>query len=64
MHEVRLVLTPRSARLTIVRGEAVVDEEVWTQESPMPKSELRDLAECVFHDCYDLLNTATHGPSG
>lgn len=64
MHEVRLILTPKSARLTIVRGDTVVEDETWTSESPMPNSEIRDIAECVFHDCYELLNTSIHGAPG
>jgi hypothetical protein len=63
MLELRLVLTPRSAKLTWTKGEAIVEEEVWTFSSPTPKSELRDIAECVFHDCYDLLNYSCHGTS-
>lgn len=60
--EVRLVLTPKSAALTIVRGSKdVIDHEVWKFEAPTPNRELRDLAECVFHDCYDLMNYVSHG---
>lgn len=62
--EVRLILTPKGARLVYTRGDVVVEEEVWTFPGPCPKSELRDIAECVFHDCYDLLNYSTHGAAG
>jgi hypothetical protein len=60
--EVRLLLTQKSAALSIVRGgKQVVEEEQWKFDSPAPNRELLDLAECVFHDCYDLLNHAAHG---
>jgi hypothetical protein len=62
MVEVRLLLTPKSATLVVVKGgKEVLDQEVWTFDSPAPHRELRDLADCVFHDCYDLINQAAHG---
>jgi len=59
--QVHLTLTPKSARLTWTKGDSVIEDEVWKFETPAPKSELRDIAECVFHDCYDLMNHSTHG---
>jgi hypothetical protein len=62
MTEVRLTLTPKSATLVVMSGAAVLQSEEWKFDRPAPKRELRDLAECVFHDCYDLLNHTAHGP--
>ena len=61
MYSVTLTLTTKTARLTIKRGDDVVDDEVWKFNEPAPKAELRDIAECVFHDSYDLLNYSCHG---
>lgn len=61
MLQVTLYLTKKSARLTLKKGDEVVEDEVWTFETPAPTAELRDIAECVFHDSYDLMNYATHG---
>jgi hypothetical protein len=61
MWSVSLILTTKSARLTLKRGDDVVEDEVWKFDEPAPKAEQRDIAECVFHDCYDLLNYSAHG---
>jgi hypothetical protein len=61
MTEVRLVLTPRSATLVVTSGDVVLQAEEWKFDRPAPKRELRDVADCVFHDCYDLLNYVAHG---
>jgi hypothetical protein len=61
MLQVVLTLTPKRARLLIKRGDEIVEDEVWAFDEPAPKAELRDIAECVFHDSYDLLNHCCHG---
>lgn len=61
MFQVTLVVTKKSARLTLKRGDDVVEDEVWAFDTPAPSAEIRDIVECVFHDCYDLLNYSTHG---
>lgn len=63
MLTVTLVLTPKSARLVLKKGQEVVEDEVWKFDEPAPKAELKDIAECVFHDSYDLLNHCCHGPA-
>jgi hypothetical protein len=61
MIEVTLVLSSQGAKLTLKKGDEVVESEQWKfDERPAP-AEMRDLAECVFHDCYDLMNHAAHG---
>lgn len=62
MFQVTLVVTKKSARLTLKRGDEVVEDEVWDFAVPAPSAEIRDIVECVFHDSYDLLNYSTHGP--
>lgn len=63
MIQVSLTLTPKAARLVVKNGQETVEEEVWKFEEPAPKAELKDIAECVFHDSYDLLNHCCHGPA-
>jgi hypothetical protein len=45
-------------------GSNVVEQETWKFDTPAPRRELRDIGECVFNDCYDLMNYATHGAAG
>jgi len=62
--EVRLLLTQKSATLVLTIGSNVVEQETWKFDTPAPRRELRDIGECVFNDCYDLMNYATHGAAG
>lgn len=59
--EVRLSLTQKSALLTFVVGDRIVDREEWVFPTLAPRREIRDIAECVFHDSYDLMNHSVHG---
>lgn len=61
--EVRLVIAPKEARLTLRHGDDVVEDELWTFEGPMGRTEARELAEVAFHDTYDLVQYAVHGDS-
>lgn len=61
--EVKLVIAPKEARLTIRHGDDVVEDELWKFEGPMGRSEARELAEVAFHDTYDLVQYAVHGDS-
>lgn len=61
--EVRLVIAPKEARLTLRRGDDVVEDELWKFDSPMSRTEAQELAEVAFHDTFDLLQYAVHGDS-
>lgn len=59
--EVRLIMTPKEARLVLKHGDGIVEDEVWTMPSPLSRTEAREFAGVVFSDAYDLMNAATHG---
>jgi len=59
--EVRLVIAPKEARLTIRKGDAVIEDEVWSFGRAIGKTEATELAMAVFHDSYDGLQYFAHG---
>ena len=59
--EVRLIILPREAKLTISRGDEVVDEELWTFDRQIGRSEAQEFARAVFDDAYDGVNYMVHG---
>jgi hypothetical protein len=59
--ELRLVIAPKQARLTFSKGEAVVENEVWTFDGKVSRTEAAELVEVAFHDLFDLLQHAVHG---
>lgn len=61
--EVRLVIAPKEARLTVRRGDDVVEDEVWSFDGKLGRTEAKELAEVAFHDTYDLMQHAVYGDS-
>lgn len=59
--EVRLVILPRQARLTLRKGDDIVEDEVWSFERSLGASEAMELARAVFDDGYDAMNWLVHG---
>jgi len=59
--EVRLVIAPTEARLTISKGDEIVDDEIWTFGRKIGRSEAREFARAVFDDAYDGVNFMVHG---
>jgi hypothetical protein len=59
--EVRLVITQTNARLTIRKGDDVVDDEVWSFERRIGGSEAMEVARAIFDDSYDAFNWIVHG---
>jgi hypothetical protein len=59
--EVRLVVTHKEARLTLVKGDDVSDDEVWKFDKPLGRSQAFDLANCFFQDGFDLMQFMAHG---
>jgi len=59
--EVRLIIASREARLILKKGEALAEDELWKFERPISKTEAKELAEAMFHDCFDLMQHAVHG---
>lgn len=59
--EVRLIIASKEVRLILKRNEAVVEDELWTFERPIGRSEAKGIAEAAFHDAYDLIQYTVHG---
>ena len=59
--EVKLTIAPKKARLTVRRGEDVLEDEVWSFDHPLGKTEALELAMAVFHEAYDGLQYFAHG---
>lgn len=59
--EVKLVIAPTEARLTISKGEEIVDDEIWSFGRKIGKTEAREFARAVFDDAYDGINFMVHG---
>lgn len=59
--ELRLVLAPKEARLTVRHGDGVVEDEVWTFDRKVDKSEAKSIVSALFADAYDLMQHVTYG---
>jgi len=60
--EVRLVVEPKEARLTMRHGDGIVENEVWTYLRPMGRTEANELVRTVFDSTYDMMNfVSNHG---
>lgn len=59
--ELRLIIAPKEARLIFTKGDAAVEDEVWTFPRKISKTEAVELAEAAFHDTFDLMQFAVHG---
>lgn len=61
--EVRLIVASKEARLILKIGEELIEDELWTFERKISKTEAREVIEAAFHDAYDLMQYSTHGDS-
>ena len=59
--EVRLIVAAKEARLVLKIGETLIEEELWTFERRISKTEAREVIEAAFHDAYDLMQFSVHG---
>lgn len=59
--EVRLVIAPKEARLTVRKGDDIIEDEVWSFGRTVGKTEALELAMAVFHESYDGLQYFAHG---
>ncbi|NBT13417.1 MAG: hypothetical protein EBS56_07530 [Planctomycetia bacterium] len=59
--ELRLVIAPKEARLTLRRGDDVIEDEVWKFDRKLGNSEATEIARVAFDDAYDLLQFTAHG---
>lgn len=58
--EVRLMVAAREARLTLLNGGEVVDDEIWNFDAKVSRSEAAEAARICFDDLYDFINSITH----
>jgi len=58
---VELVISPLEAKLTIWRGDDVLEDETWSFGRQVGRSEAREFAKAVFDEAYDALNYMVHG---
>ena len=61
--EVRLIVASKEARLILKIGEELIEDELWTFDKKISKTEARQVIEAAFHDAYDLMQYSTHGDS-
>ena len=61
--EVRLIVASKEARLILKIGETLIEDELWTFERKISKSEAREVIEAAFHDAFDLMQYSVHGDS-
>lgn len=59
--EVRLVIAPKEARLTVRHGDEVVEDELWTFDRRVDRSEAKSIAAAIFADAYDLMQYVVYG---
>lgn len=59
--EMRLVLTPTSARLVIKSGDRVIEDEVWKTDFRISQTEADVAARSAFDSIYDFLNFQLNG---
>lgn len=60
--ELKVVIASKEARLMLLRGDRVVEDEVWTFKPQIEKPAASDLARVMFDDLYDFINLAANGP--
>jgi hypothetical protein len=59
--KVELVIAPKEARLTLFKGEVVIEDEVWSFGRQIGRSEAAEFARAIFDDAYDAMNFMVHG---
>jgi len=59
--KVELVIAPKEARLTIRKGDEIVEDEIWSFGRKIGRSEAAEFARAVFDDAYDSINFMVHG---
>lgn len=55
------MLAPKEARLTVRRGDAVIEDELWKFPSALSQTEAKEMASTIFSDAYDMMNFIVHG---
>lgn len=59
--ELRLVIAGKEARLLLKIDGQEVEDELWKFDRKLTKSEVSEIANCVFQDAYEVMQYANHG---
>jgi hypothetical protein len=59
--EVKVVIASKEARIMLIRGDQVVEDEVWSFRPAIDKASATELARVMFDDMYDFVNLAANG---
>lgn len=59
--EVRLLIGTREARLVLKKGDDTEEDELWTFERKMSRTEAEQFARCIFQDAYGMMQFVVHG---
>jgi|688.fasta_scaffold1832043_1 hypothetical protein len=58
--EVRLLIAAREARLMLINGGEVIDDEIWKFDAKVSSSEAAEAARVSFDDLYDFMNAVVN----
>jgi hypothetical protein len=61
--EVRLIVAQKEARLVFKTGETIVEDELWTFDGKLSRTEAGEIARAMFDDCFDLMQYSVYGDS-
>lgn len=59
--ELQLVIAQKEARLVLKKGETVIEDELWTFDGKMSRTEASEIARALFDDCFDLIQYSVYG---
>ena len=58
--ELRLVMAGKEARLILKIDDREVEDELWVFDRKLTKEQVREIASCVFHDAYSVMQYVAH----
>jgi hypothetical protein len=58
--EVRLMIAAREARLMLMNGGEIVDDEIWKFDAKVSSAEACEVARVSFDDLYDFMNSVAN----
>lgn len=59
--ELQLVIGQKEARLVLKKGETIVEDELWTFDGKMSRTEAGEIARAMFDDCFDMIQYSVYG---
>lgn len=55
------MIAPKEARLVLKHDDETVEDDVWTFDRKVSRTEAKQIARVAFDEYYDLLNYTSHG---